>query len=78
MELKYFAAVLINRTMQVLKIYLRVIYLNYMLVFQLVIKLVHCLYLAALGIPFQPLPDYEEGADQVCIIFFMFILAEKF
>lgn len=36
------------------------------------------LFLAALGIPFQPLPDYEEGADQVCIIFFMFILAEKF
>lgn len=55
--MKYFAAVLINRTMQVLKIYL---------------------FLAALGIPFQPLPDYEEGADQVCIIFFMFILAEKF
>lgn len=27
------------------------------------------LFLAALGIPFQPLPDYEEGADQV--LFFL-------
>lgn len=35
------------------------------------------LFLAALGIPFQPLPDYEEGADQV-LFFSMFILAKKF
>lgn len=48
---KYFAAVLINRTMQVLKIYL---------------------FLAALGIPFQPLPDYEEGADQVLFFYVHF------
>lgn len=48
---KYFAAVLINKTMQVLKIYL---------------------FLAALGIPFQPLPDYEEGADQVLFFYVHF------